>query len=140
MTNDLDTTAPSAGDRARGRAYARDFWPGMAGYGIVLAAVLTWGGLDGDSPWRALWALLPVVPALWIVRAVVRHVHRIDDYQRLLLLQSVGVGFAIAMIASLTVAFLDIAGLDVPAPGWVVYGAGMLGWALCAAVLGASRR
>jgi len=50
------------------------------------------------------------------------------DYQRLLLLQALGVGFAIAMVASLTVGFLGIAGLPMGGAGWVVYSAGMLGW------------
>lgn len=129
MTSDLDSVR-SSGDRARNRAYAVDFWPGIAGYVVVLTAVLVWGNLDGGSPWRFGWAVLPVIPALWIVRAVLRHVHRIDDYQRLLLLQGLGVGFAVAMIAALTVGFLGIAGLPMTAAGWVVYGAGMLGWAL----------
>jgi hypothetical protein len=105
MTSDLDNTAKSAGDRVRTRAYHRDFWPSIVGYVTVLTAVLIWGGLDGGSPSRFLWALLPVVPALWTVRAVLRHVRRIDDYQQLLLLHGLAVGFAIAMIASLTVGF-----------------------------------
>lgn len=100
----------------------------MIGYGLVLLFVLVWGNLDGQSPWRYLWALLPVVPAFWTLRAVLRHVQRIDDYQRLLLLQGLGVGFAVAMIASLTLGFLGIAGLPMRHAGWVVYGAGMLGW------------
>lgn len=100
----------------------------MIGYGVVLTAVLVWGHLDGNSAWRYLWAVLPVIPALWTVRAVLRHVHRIDDYQRLLLLQGLGVGFAVAMIAALTLGFLGIAGLAMQGAGWVVYGAGMLGW------------
>lgn len=102
----------------------------MAGYVVVLTAVIVWGHLDGPSSWRYLWALLPVVPALWIVRAVARRVARIDDYQRLLLLRSLAVGFALAMIASVTVGFLGIAGLTLPAAGWIIYSAGMLGWAL----------
>lgn len=128
MTSDLDNTPESAGDRVRARAYHRDFWPSIIGYVVVLTAVLIWGGLDGESPWRFLWALLPVVPALWMVRAVLRHVRRIDDYQQLLLLQGLAVGFAIAMIASLTVGFLGIAGLPMQGTGWVIYSAGMLGW------------
>jgi len=102
----------------------------MAAYAVVLTAVLVWGHLDGHSPWRYLWALLPVVPALWAVRAVARHVTRIDDYQRLLLLQGLAVGFAVAMVASLTVGFLGVAGLrfEHGSAGWVTYGAGMLGW------------
>ncbi|MDQ2881624.1 MAG: hypothetical protein M3Y48_10440 [Actinomycetota bacterium] len=96
----------------------------------MLTAVITWGHLDGHSSWLYLWAVLPVIPALWMVRAIVRHIGRIDDYQRLLLLRGLAVGFAIAMIASLTVGFLGIAGLDLPAGGWIIYGAGMLGWAV----------
>lgn len=128
MTSDLDRSSGSAGDRARTRAYYWDFWPSVVGYALILSAVLVWGNLDGTSSWRYLWAVLPVVPALWMVRAVLRHVRRIDDYQALLLLQGLGVGFAIAMVTSLTVGFLGIAGLPMRAAGWVVYGAGMLGW------------
>lgn len=140
VTSGLDNGSKSAGDRARACAYNRDFWPGMVAYGIVLTAVLIWGHLDGQSSWRYLWALLPVVPVVWIARAVVRHVRRIDDYQRLLQLQGLAVGFAVAMIASLTVGFLGIAGLqlsDHGLAGWIVYIAGMGGWAATAAVLSA---
>ena len=135
MTSDRDGPRSSAGDRARARAYQWDFWPGMIGYGVVLTAVLLWGHLDGPSPWRFLWAVLPVVPALWIVRAVLRHVHRVDDYQRLLLVPGLGVGFAIAMIASVTTGFLGIAGLPMQAAGWIIYGAGMLGWLVASRLL-----
>ena len=133
MTSELDSMSRSAGDRARSRAYHLDFWPGIVGYVVVLAAVTIFGDLDGASPWRFLWALLPVLPALWVIRAVVRHVRRIDDYQRGLLLRGLAVGFAAAMIASITIGFLDIAGLDVPMGGWIVYGVGMITWAMAAA-------
>ena len=93
MTSFLDSSS-SAGDRARTRAYLRDFLPAMAAYGVLLAAVLTFGGLDGHSPSRYAWALVPVLPALGVVRAVLRHLHRIDDYQQLVLLRGLGTGFA----------------------------------------------
>jgi len=128
MTSDLDKSSGSAGDRARTRAYNWDFWPGVVGYAVVLGAVLVWGDLDGTSSWRYLWAVLPVAPALGMVRAMLRHIRRIDHYQRLLLLQGLGAGFAMAMVASLTVGFLGIAGLPMRGAGWVVYSAGMLGW------------
>lgn len=131
MTSLLDSSS-SSGDRARGWAYQRDFWPGMVGYAVVLTLVLSLGGLDGSSGWRYVWAVLPVLPALWVVRAVLRHVARLDDYQRLLLLQSLAAGFAVAMVAALTVGFLGTAGLDVQAGGWVVFGTGMAGWAVAA--------
>jgi hypothetical protein len=134
MTRTLDNTSASSGDRARNRAFQRDFWPGMVAYLVLLTAVMTFGDLDGHSPWRYVQALVPVLPAAWIVRAVIRHVHRIDDYQRVQLLQGVAVGFAVAMTTAVTVGFLGIAGLSGPLAGWVVYGAGMLGWLVAGAV------
>ena len=58
--------------------------------------------------------------------------HRVDEHQRLLLLVGLAVGFALAMIASLPVALLGTAGLALPAAGWIIYGVGMLGWAVAA--------
>lgn len=135
MTSHLDSSTRSAGDRARARAYHWDFWPSMIGYGLILSAVLAWGHLDGTNPWRYLWAVLPVAPALWLVRAVLHHVRRVDDYQRLLLLQGLAVGFAVAMVAALTMGFLGIAGLPMRSAGWVVYGTGMLGWLVASRLL-----
>jgi hypothetical protein len=135
MTSKLDSNDHSAGDRAVTRSYQLDFWPGIAAYAVVLTAVLLWGDLDGSSPWRFVWAVLPVIPSLWIVRAVLRHAKRVDDYQRLLLLQALGGGFAVAMVASVTVAFLEIAGMSFVGIGWIIYGAGMLGWIVTSIVV-----
>ena len=80
-----------------------------------------------------MWVVLPVLPTLWIIRAVVHHLRRVDD-QRLLLLQGLSVGFALAMVASLVVGFLGIDGTGVRGGGWIVFLVGMLGWALAAGV------
>ncbi len=135
MTSELDSKR-SEGDRAKARAYNREFWTGMAAYALVLVAVLSWGGLDGDSPWRFVWALAPVLPAAWMVRAVFRHVRRVDEYQKLLLIQSLAVGFAVAMLTSISLGFLAIAGLRLADAPWIVYGAGMLGWGLTGVCVG----
>ena len=134
MTSDLDSSSNSRGDRARTRAYLRDFLPGIGGYLVVLALVVRFGNLDGSSPWRFLWAVLPVIPALWCLRAVARHIGRIDDYQQRLLLKGIGVGFGVAMITAVTVGFLGIAGMDTRLAGWTIFAAGMLGWVVGAAV------
>ena len=134
MTSDVDS-GRSTGDRRRAWAYHRDFWPGIVGYAVVLGAVTVWGGLDGGSPWRYVWAVLPVLPALLIVRAVVRHLRRIDEYERLLLLQGLGVGFAVAMITAMITGFLGVAGAAALGSGWIVFLAGMVAWALATGVL-----
>lgn len=105
----------------------------MLAYGAVLALVVMFGHLHGHSAWRILWALLPVLPVGWALWAVVRHLRRVDELQQLLLLLRLGVGFAAAMLASITVGFLGIAGLDMRFAGWIVYGVGMLAWIIGAA-------
>ncbi len=135
MTNNLDSVGVSAGDRVISRAYRREFWFGMIVYVVFVTAMVLWGNLGSDSPWRFVWALLPVVPALWIVVAVLRHVRRIDDYQRHIVLQGLGAGFALAMVASVTLGFLASAGLVVPGMAWIIYSVGMLGWLITTQVV-----
>lgn len=102
----------------------------MVGYLVVLAGVLVLGDLNGSDPWRFGWALLPVVPLLWVVRAVVRHLRRADEYQQRQLLLELGLDFAVAMVAAVTLGFLGIAGLDMRFAGWIVFAVGMASWIL----------
>ena len=136
MTRELDSRRWSTGDRARAWTYLREFLPGILGYGLALVAVIAWGGLDGDSPWRFVWAVLPVLPMLWVVRAGIRHLGRVDEYARLVLLRGLASGFVVAMVAALTVGFLELAGLrlDHGGAGWLIYSAGMAGWVVVGAV------
>jgi len=142
MTRKLDTSKvdSSRGDRARAKAYFREFVPGMVGYVVVLVVVLIFGDLDGTSPWRFVWAILPVLPLLLVLRAVSRHLRRIDEFQQHQLLQGLGIGFAVAMIAAVTVGFLGIAGLDMRFAGWIIFAAGMTGWIVGSAGAAAFKR
>ncbi|WP_337062821.1 hypothetical protein [Kineococcus sp. G2] len=135
MTSKLDTANRSRGDRARAHAYLREFLPAMAAYVVVLVAVLTWGDVDGDSPWRFLWALLPLLPVLAVARAVVRALRRSDEYAQLLQLRALAVGFAAAMLACAVLGLLGVTGLVVPAAPWLVLGAGMASWGVAAGVV-----
>ena len=102
----------------------------------MLAVVLSVVGGSVDSPGEWVLIMVPVLPALWSVRAVIRHLRRVDEYQRLLQLEAMAVGFAVAMVAALTVAFVGVGGVATRAAGWIVYGAGMLAWAVAAIVQG----
>jgi hypothetical protein len=136
MTNNLDRSGQSRGDRARAWAYVREFVPAMVAYCVVLALVLTFGDLDGTSPWRFVWAVLPVLPLIWVCVAVLRHLRRLDDYQQRLTLQGLGVGFAVAMAAAVTMGLLGAAGLQSPVTPWIIFGAGMAGWGSTAIIVG----
>lgn len=80
-------------------------------------------------------ALLPLVPVLWMIIAVARHIGRMDEFQRVLITQSFAIGFAAAMLIALTIAFLSGAGILVPYPEWFVFIGGMAVWSLALWVL-----
>ena len=134
MTSDLDTRAASVGDRRRTRAYLTEFVPGIAAYVLLLSAALLWGGFDGTDPTRFLWALLPVLPMIWIAVAVLRHLHRLDEYQRTRTLAGLGAGFAVAMLASIALGILQSAGFELEGSGFWIYALGMVTWGISAAV------
>jgi hypothetical protein len=108
----------------------------MGAYVLVLVAVTVWGGLHGHAPARFALAVLPAVPAAGVAWAVLRHVRRIDDYQRRILLEGIAVGFALAMLAAIALGLLAAAGLVVPAAPWIVYGIGMVSWAIGSGLAG----
>ncbi len=136
MTSNLDRSDQSRGDRARAWAYVREFVPAMIAYCLVLVLVLVFGDLDGSSSWRFVWAVLPVLPTIWVAVAVIRHLRRLDDYQQRLTLQALGVGFAVAMVAAITMGLLAAAGLQSQITAWIIFGAGMFGWGITGIVVG----
>jgi hypothetical protein len=120
-------------------AYRRDMVPAITGYAVVLALVLSLVGDEVDTVGEWALLVLPVVPALWGVRAVVRHLRRIDEYQRSLQLEAMAAGFGVAMVTAITLGFVGVGGTTTRAAGWIVYGAGMTTWALVALVQGRRR-
>ena len=133
MTSKLDK---SHGDQQRSRAYGVEFGISMAAYVVATLVVSRWGGLDGDSSARYWWALVPVLPSIGMVIALVRHLRRCDEYQRHLLLLGLSAGFGTAMLASITLGWLGVAGLVVPMGHWIVFGAGMTVWGLTSGLAG----
>ncbi len=115
--------------------YVRDFVPAMLAYCVVLVLVLTFGDLDGSSPWRFRLG----GPAGGAVDLGRRRggpaPARLDDYQQRLTLQSLGVGFAVAMAAAVTLGLLGAAGLQLLVTPWIIFGAGMAGWGITSIVV-----
>ena len=60
-----------------------------------------------------------------------RHLGRIDEMQRALQVDGMAAGFGIAMITSITIGFLAMAGLNTNRWGaWAIYSVGMLTWGI----------
>ncbi len=123
-------TGETSLERRQRDAYLRDFLPAVVGYAVVLAVSLSLVGDDVDSVGEWILVMFPVVPALWGVRAVVRALRLMDEFQRMIQLEAMAAGFAMAMAASITLGFVGVAGTATVGAGWIVYSVGMLTWAL----------
>jgi hypothetical protein len=123
-------------EQRRKVAYRRDMIPALVGYLALLAVAIAVVGDEVEGPVEWFLMLLPVVPAAWGVLAMIRHLRRVDEYQRLLQLEAMAAGFGVSMIAAITVGFVGIGGAATEAAGWIVYGAGTATWGIVASVQG----
>jgi hypothetical protein len=92
------------------RAYRIDLWVAIAVYLILLFASIQYGRPLPEGLLRTVVLLLPMVGFALMIRALVRHVARIDEYQRLRMLESIGIAFAITGAVTFSYGFLETAG------------------------------
>lgn len=131
----------SATEIGWGRRYLVEFFAGMAAAVVLIlipADAVVPAGAEG---WRLVWALTPLLPLVWVCAAVVRHVMRVDELQRRMILGAMGWGFGVAMMTAIATALVRSAGVAVDGAEWLTFAAGMAAFALAvfAASLRASR-
>ena len=93
-----------------GRAYTRELIASLALYMALLFAAIRWGRPMEDGIARTLVLLSPMIgfcAALWVIA---RHVKRIDEYQRMRLLENVALAAAITAGLTFSYGFLETAG------------------------------
>lgn len=97
------------------RRYLREFIPAMAGYVIGLFLSL-WLLKQVEEPaLRALIALIPVAPVVFVVRALIRYIRDADELQRQIELESVSLATAMVSMLYLAGGFLQMAKvIDIP--------------------------
>ncbi|WP_243061807.1 hypothetical protein [Humibacter sp. RRB41] len=137
MTSDLDSGGESPTERRRRRSFRVRLWVGTACYLLASFALFEWG--HATSPWRVVWAVLPLLFMVWVIVVIVLRVRRLDEYQVKLLFPGLAVGFTVAMFAAVTLGTLSGAGFDVPNAGWPVALIGIVAWEFTNLVTGASR-
>jgi len=126
MTNDLDISGESASEMRKRRIFRLRIWLGAAGYLLASFALYQWG--HGTSPWRIVWAVLPVLFVAWIVTVAVLRIRQMDEYQIRLFFPGLAVGFTVTIFAAVTLGTLSAAGLAVPNAGWPVALLGIAAW------------
>jgi multisubunit Na+/H+ antiporter MnhB subunit len=83
----------------------------MVAYGaVLLISLLALNAMPHNSAWRPVVALLPMLPALGVVVAVVRVYRRIDELERRQLLESIGIAFAGTAVVTFAYGFLELVG------------------------------
>ncbi len=117
-------------DKRNKAAFRRDFLPAVVGYWLALLAVTFLVGDRIDSYGEWVLVALPLIPALWGVRAFTRHLDRVDEYRRLLQLEAMAVGFGVSMVVALTLGFVGLGGVATRSGGWLVVVAGMISFKL----------
>ena len=120
------------------RASLRYLWEIAAGAIGFLVTFLFLPEIVRTEPGSAagvVVALVPLVPVVWIAVALIRHVGRVDELQRGLLLLSLAIGFGAAMLISLVIVFLSTAAIVVDQPEWWVFIGGMAVWGVSVAIV-----
>lgn len=89
------------------REYTRDFLLAMVAYVVVLVASI-WGTQQVDAQWaKWLIAVLPVFPVAFALRAFLRYLSQIDEFQQHLQLQAIGFAAGAAGITTFTLGLLE---------------------------------
>jgi hypothetical protein len=99
----------STSDLARDRAGLRDVVPGLVALVAIQASLVLFDPDGRANALNVVWSLLPLAPALWLVWAQLRSLRRADEYQRVLQLEAMAIGFAVAMVLALLGGLLDAA-------------------------------
>jgi hypothetical protein len=89
-------------ERRQQRAELRDAAPAFVAL-IVTNAIVAVADLEPDRHgWHVAVALLPLPAALWLAWVHVRVLRRCDEYQRIVHLQALAIGFLVSMLIALT--------------------------------------
>jgi len=119
----------SASDKARERAALRDAVPAFATLLVFQGSLILWNPQGEPSGWYLLWSFSPLVPALWLMWTQLRSLRRADEYQRVVQLEAMAIGFGAVLLLSFTGGLLDAAGMGNPAQSLqVTFIGGVLVW------------
>jgi hypothetical protein len=92
------------------RAYKTELWTAVAIYAVLLFGSISVGRRMDDGVLRTIVLVIPMIGFGLMIRAIARHVARIDEYQRQRLLETLALAFAVTGAVTFTYGFLETAG------------------------------
>jgi hypothetical protein len=116
-------------------AYRRELMVAIAVYIVLLVGAIRLARPMEDGVLRTLLLVSPMIGFGLMIRAIIRHVSRIDEYQRLRMLESFSIAMAITGAVTFTYGFLETAGFPKVSmfSVWIVMG---VSWGLVGCVRG----
>jgi len=76
----------------------------------LLALSTSWLEANPDSPWRYPIALTPMIPGIWIGFGVFKAIQKLDEMERLVLMEGVVVSFVVTLMLVLGLGLLQTVG------------------------------
>ncbi len=99
------------------KRYLREFLPAMLLYVVAVMGTSWLLERMGESSWRWLVAVVPVVPIAFALVAFLRFLNNMDELQQRIQLNAIGFAAGATGMVTLTLGFLEQAGL--PCLSWV---------------------
>jgi hypothetical protein len=104
---------------ANHKRYLREFLPAMLVYAVMVIVSVWLLKRQVYPPLRFVFAMLPVIPALFAMWAAIRYVRGLDELQRRIQFEGLAFSFLATCIIALTWALLQNAGLPHADIVWV---------------------
>lgn len=92
------------------RAYFIELMTSIVVYTILLVAAIRYGRPMEEGVLRTAILISPMIGFGMMIRTVVRHVARIDEYQRMRMLENLSIATAITGAVTFTYGFMETAG------------------------------
>ena len=118
-------------EKQMNQTYNRELFGSLFIYIIVLFTSIWFARGMPDGLLRTTLAITPMLPALGMLWAIIRHFGRMDEYLRIWNLENVAIAGALTATFSITYGFLE--GVGFPNLSmWVIWGVFMGGWGVVA--------
>jgi hypothetical protein len=99
---------------ARDRAALRDGVPAVRALMVLNGSLIVLDPHGPVSAWYLLWSFSPLLPLLWFMWVQLRSLRRADEYQRVIQLRALAIGFAAVIVLSQLAGLLDAARMGDP--------------------------